>query len=91
MSAYDKVLYYCGLIGIVISLAIIVAMVLGFWSRDYGAIGKVSVGLVVGTGLFIRGYRAKQKAKEEELIRQFSQRFGISIEEDEEDDDDIST
>lgn len=85
MSVYDKVLYYCGLVGIITTLVIIVVVVMGVWSGGFVAIGKASLGLVVGVGLFVRGYRAKQKAKEEELIRQFNQVFGVSTEQDKQD------
>lgn len=63
MSIYDKVIYYCGIAGIIIVAGLMIAFATGAASGGASAIGKSAVGLVAGLGLFIRGYRAKQQAK----------------------------
>ena len=60
MSIYDKILYYCGLVGTVLALVIIILVAAGVMTGGITAIGKASVGLIVGIGLFLRGYRAKR-------------------------------
>ena len=61
MTTYDKIFYYCGLVGIILALAIIAMAGLGIISGGIGAIGKAAFGLVVGIGLFLRGYMAKHR------------------------------
>lgn len=63
MTVYDRILYYCGLVGIVLALGIIAMLAFGVMGGGISAIGKASLGLLVGIGLFIRGYSAKRNAK----------------------------
>lgn len=62
MDTTDKIFYYCGLVGIILALAIIVMAGIGMISGGASAIGKAIFGLLVGIGLFLRGYMAKRRA-----------------------------
>lgn len=66
MSVYDKIIYYCGIAGLAIILGFIIAMLVGAVDANPSAVGKIVVGCVVGIGLFARGYRARQQAKQRE-------------------------
>lgn len=61
MDAYNKVLYYYGLVGIVLNIGLIVTIAVGAATGGGIGIAKASIGLVVSIGLFFRGYRAKQQ------------------------------
>lgn len=63
MSIYDKIIYYCGIVGIIVVAGLMIAFATGIASGGASAIGKSSIGLCAGIGLFIRGYRAKQEAR----------------------------
>lgn len=66
MGVYDKVIYYCGLVAMTLSLGLIVVGATGVVTDKWVWIGKAIVGLVVGLSLFIRGNKAKQQAKARE-------------------------
>jgi len=66
MSIYDKVIYYSGITAIVIASALIIAGIMGVAINDWTGYAKAAVVLVAGIGLFMRGYRAKQLAKQRE-------------------------
>jgi len=68
MSIYDKVIYYCGLVGLVIVLGFIIGMVVGAVDTSPSTIGKLAVSFIVGVGLFLRGYRAKQATKVQDVL-----------------------
>lgn len=78
MSIYDKVIYYSGIVGIIVVAGLMIAFATGAVSGGASAIGKASIGLCAGIGLFIRGYRAKQQAKADaaqELMNKLSGRL----------------
>jgi len=89
MSIYDKVIYYSSLVGLSAVLLLVIGMLVGFVHATPTAIGKVIILGMVGIGLFIRGYRAKQIAKQQEGLQEMLEQlkeagFTIEIEQEEE-------
>lgn len=66
MDIGDKLLYYVGLVGIIAAVAVIIVGSLGIMTDGWTFTGKGIIGLVVCTGCFVRGYRARQQAKQRE-------------------------
>lgn len=64
MKIADKMLYYSGLVGIVLGLTLIILGAAGVMSSTSVAIIRGSIAVVIGLGLFSRGLSAKRRAEQ---------------------------
>ena len=67
MDVSDKMLYYSGLVAIVLGLTLIILGAMGMMSSMWVAVVRGSIAIVVGLVLFGRGLRAKQRAQQKLL------------------------
>lgn len=67
MNIADKMLYYSGLVAIVLGLTLIILGAMGMMSSMWVAVVRGSIAIVVGLVLFGRGLRAKQRAQQKLL------------------------
>ena len=67
MDISDKILYYAGIVGIILALVGIAIALLGLITDAYILIGKCLIGLAISTSCFVRGRKAKREAQVREL------------------------
>ena len=67
MDVSDKMLYYSGLVAIVLGLTLIILGAMGMMSSMWVAVVRGSIAIVGGLVLFGRGLRAKQRAQQKLL------------------------
>jgi len=63
MSVADKMLYYSGLVAIVLGVTLIILGAMGVMSSIGVAITRGAIAIVIGLGLFGRGLSAKRRAQ----------------------------
>jgi uncharacterized membrane protein len=73
MDVTDKIYYWSGIVAVILGIAAIVLAALGILTHSYAGYGRGAIAVVVGAGLFFRGYRAKQRADAEHLLKQLTE------------------
>jgi uncharacterized membrane protein len=73
MDVTDKIYYWSGILSVIAGIAFIVLAALGLLTHSYQGYARGAIFVVGGTALFLRGYRAKQRAEAEHLLKQLTE------------------
>jgi small neutral amino acid transporter SnatA (MarC family) len=73
MDVTDKILFWSGILSVVAGIVFIVLAALGLLTHSYQGYGRGAIFVVGGIALFLRGYRAKQRAEAERLLKQLTE------------------